>query len=156
MQAADEACSQELAALRAVLTEQEALTRAALAALAHAHSQAASAQQARSRCSRIRNSNRPRFLHLHQSPFNSLQDVRLTSAGMQAVGEAKAAAEDHAARAARLGAAARRAAAQAAHALSEAQVTWGVAHLHAAVQIDSSIYLWAEAGYEVRSLVENS
>ncbi|KAK9826204.1 hypothetical protein WJX81_007511 [Elliptochloris bilobata] len=46
-QGAAEPCSTgELAALRAVLAEQEALTRTALAALAHAHSQAASAQQA--------------------------------------------------------------------------------------------------------------
>lgn len=36
-----------MAALRAVLRDQEALTRTALAALAHAHSRAASAQQAR-------------------------------------------------------------------------------------------------------------
>lgn len=44
-QAADSAA--QLAALRGVLRDQEALTRTALAALAHAHSQAASAQQAR-------------------------------------------------------------------------------------------------------------
>lgn len=42
--------------------------------------------------------------------------------GAQAVDGARASAEDHAARAARLGAAARRAAAQAAQAVSEAQV----------------------------------
>lgn len=71
----------------------------------------------------------------------------MAGTGMQAVGEAKAAAEDHAARAARLGAAARRAAAQAAHALSEAQVPPGVAHLHAALLGDKLIYMWEDASF---------
>ncbi len=52
---------------------------------------------------------------------------------MQAAGAAKAAAEDHAARAARLGAAARRAAAQATQATDEARVR------HCAVSVQGSL-----------------